>query len=457
MHDDTKFEEERQRLFTLIWERPASEVAKELGISDVALGKRCRRLQVPKPPRGYWTKVATGKTPRRPPLPAYREALRKRLAKQSRPERQVRLSELQRNFLDYILSDLTSVGVDTSACDLARDGIRSISPELAAEVLTLTQNRYEKWLADRATPASQNAGLSSLINLVKKLLPIAKEQLIVFHQWTDNQFHRTNQLAITLRATRDFVERIAHLSRVSKASASSYVVADLSAFEYAWSMSRIYSPATYKAVALELCVSTHDVWIQGRFNEDRYYQRYETVRIPLRDICPIDLIPVTECTLPPSIRRSTIKPYDGRLQAIMEARSIADTLSNAAFEIERTVPNERLALFDRLWSGVGEGGAGPMTQARQAWQQVENELEKWDQVLEHESAELCRDVLGVEIGDTVIVEAWKNPVRIRVEGMDVYATDERVTFSVWGVRYRKDGLPGKRVEQFHISVDNDMR
>jgi hypothetical protein len=98
-----------------------------------------------------------------------------------------------------------------------------------------------------------------------------------------------------------------------------------------------------------------------------------------------------------------------------------------------------------------------MTQARQAWQQVENELEKWDQVLEQESAELCRDVLGVEIGDTVIVEAWKSPVRIRVEGMDVYATDERVTFSVWGLRYRKDGLPGKRVEQFYISVDNDMR
>jgi len=58
-------------------------------------------------------------------------------------------------------------------------------------------------------------------------------------------------------------------SRVAKASALSYVVADLSALEHAWSLSRVYSPATYKAVALELCVSTHDVWIQGRFNENR--------------------------------------------------------------------------------------------------------------------------------------------------------------------------------------------
>ncbi|MDR6633829.1 hypothetical protein J2X72_002629 [Phyllobacterium sp. 1468] len=30
----------------------SSEVAKELGISDVAVGKLCARLQVPKPPRG---------------------------------------------------------------------------------------------------------------------------------------------------------------------------------------------------------------------------------------------------------------------------------------------------------------------------------------------------------------------------------------------------------------------
>lgn len=72
MSDDDSLEEERQGLFAMVWERPATEVAKELGISDVALSKRCRRLQVPKPPRGYWARIATGQTPRWPPLPAYR-------------------------------------------------------------------------------------------------------------------------------------------------------------------------------------------------------------------------------------------------------------------------------------------------------------------------------------------------------------------------------------------------
>jgi len=51
----------RQELFLLVWERPSQEIAREMGISDVALGKRCRKLQVPKPPPGYWAKIKAGK------------------------------------------------------------------------------------------------------------------------------------------------------------------------------------------------------------------------------------------------------------------------------------------------------------------------------------------------------------------------------------------------------------
>lgn len=58
-----------------VWERPTSEIAVELGISNVAVGKLCQKLQVPKPPRGYWARVGAGQTPRRPPLKAFREEL----------------------------------------------------------------------------------------------------------------------------------------------------------------------------------------------------------------------------------------------------------------------------------------------------------------------------------------------------------------------------------------------
>lgn len=64
----------REELYRLMWERPASRLAKEFGISDVALGKLCRRMGIPKPPPGYWARVEAGQRPQVPPLPAGEKA-----------------------------------------------------------------------------------------------------------------------------------------------------------------------------------------------------------------------------------------------------------------------------------------------------------------------------------------------------------------------------------------------
>ncbi len=60
-----------ETLFALVWEHPATDMARDLGISDVDLGKLCRRLQEPKPSEGYWQRVKTRKIPRQPSLTAY--------------------------------------------------------------------------------------------------------------------------------------------------------------------------------------------------------------------------------------------------------------------------------------------------------------------------------------------------------------------------------------------------
>lgn len=60
----------REELYEKVWSTPTVQVAAELGISDVALAKRCKKLNVPKPPLGYWAKVAAGQTLPKPPLPA---------------------------------------------------------------------------------------------------------------------------------------------------------------------------------------------------------------------------------------------------------------------------------------------------------------------------------------------------------------------------------------------------
>jgi hypothetical protein len=61
---------ERADLYKRIWEIPISRLSKEFGISDVGLAKICRKFNIPRPTRGYWAKLAVGKTPKIPGLPA---------------------------------------------------------------------------------------------------------------------------------------------------------------------------------------------------------------------------------------------------------------------------------------------------------------------------------------------------------------------------------------------------
>ncbi len=58
----------RKDLYAAVWDRPVRDVAAELNISDVALGKICRRHQIPVPGRGYWARLRAGKRPHRPRL-----------------------------------------------------------------------------------------------------------------------------------------------------------------------------------------------------------------------------------------------------------------------------------------------------------------------------------------------------------------------------------------------------
>jgi hypothetical protein len=59
----------REALYAKVWATPGSLLSKELGVSDVAIAKRCRVLGVPRPPRGYWAKIKSGAHLKQPPLP----------------------------------------------------------------------------------------------------------------------------------------------------------------------------------------------------------------------------------------------------------------------------------------------------------------------------------------------------------------------------------------------------
>lgn len=60
----------RTALYERVWSKPARDVAKTFGVSDVAVAKASRKHQIPLPGRGYWARVAAGQKLRRPRLPA---------------------------------------------------------------------------------------------------------------------------------------------------------------------------------------------------------------------------------------------------------------------------------------------------------------------------------------------------------------------------------------------------
>ena len=72
----------RQELYDLIWSTPALRLSADFGISDVAIAKRCKKLNVPRPPRGYWAKVEAGQKPQKSPLPPSLEEEFERTARQ---------------------------------------------------------------------------------------------------------------------------------------------------------------------------------------------------------------------------------------------------------------------------------------------------------------------------------------------------------------------------------------
>jgi hypothetical protein len=59
----------REDLYRQIWETPASVLAAQYDISDVGLAKACKRMGIPRPPRGYWRRKRTGKRVTAIPLP----------------------------------------------------------------------------------------------------------------------------------------------------------------------------------------------------------------------------------------------------------------------------------------------------------------------------------------------------------------------------------------------------
>jgi hypothetical protein len=79
----------RVELYNEVWNQPLVNLSQKYGISDVRLGKVCRKLKIPHPGRGHWAKRAVGQTVEQVPLPDFKDApVVKRLNRKLKPKRQ---------------------------------------------------------------------------------------------------------------------------------------------------------------------------------------------------------------------------------------------------------------------------------------------------------------------------------------------------------------------------------
>jgi hypothetical protein len=62
----------RETLYHLVWAQPMLKVAAQYGVSSSYLARVCSAMNVPRPERGYWAKLAVNKAPAVPALPEVR-------------------------------------------------------------------------------------------------------------------------------------------------------------------------------------------------------------------------------------------------------------------------------------------------------------------------------------------------------------------------------------------------
>jgi hypothetical protein len=67
--DDPPGQVSREALYDEVWRHPMLRVAERYGVSSSFMARVCASMNVPRPPRGHWTKLEHGKPSPQVPLP----------------------------------------------------------------------------------------------------------------------------------------------------------------------------------------------------------------------------------------------------------------------------------------------------------------------------------------------------------------------------------------------------
>ncbi|MCP4471629.1 MAG: hypothetical protein GY815_13265 [Gammaproteobacteria bacterium] len=362
----------------------------------------------------------------------------------------VRLSPGQLEILNRALQELAEAGNDTSGCSISKDSIRSLDGDLAAQILILIHHRYKDWLKIEGTSIRQLEGARRRVcNLYKKLLPLAKEQVLILKRESRHSYSDDQDECIIVYLSAHLVKRIAYLHQLVRENKLAYLVCELSKYETA---NLIHHLPVYSLGAKadhKLCISDQEIWFECSINNSWGKEQFATSAVLLNEVVPVNLLSVNSKEIGPVLARKSLRPFMERINALRDADRAYEVISEAVWRLDSAVPNEHLALVETL---VDLDKEKPFRTARRALEEIESDLETWEKNLELEKSEICCQALGVGLGDDLMCEIGGKSARIRLKGASLHMDDEGVYFHLWGKRFRKDGILGKRDEYFVLQV-----
>jgi hypothetical protein len=289
-----------------------------------------------------------------------------------------------------------------------------------------------------------------VVNLSTKLLPVAKSQILVLHRESRSGSKYEEKQAFVVRISPRFVQIASNMYSVVQENELSFAVKALHETDFSYLPET--NPAGYFRIRIrgELCVSDEELWLQCVMRSEWAEEEFRTEKIPLSGIVPVELIKKDERLVADMVPSHRTKSFAERLIALQQAEQVIETLTQSIFHIDSSIPNEHLALAERLW--LGNKAEGPLSSSRKMMNDLEYYVEAWGESIEMVRSKLCCEILGIEIGDIIVNNIGGKVTRIKLELASLYMTDDSaIHFHLNGRRYRKDGLLGKRDEYIVIN------
>lgn len=438
----------REELFELVWSKPTSEVARELGVSDAAVGKLCRRLQVPKPPRGYWARVAAARTPKKPPLPAFVDESLQGLRGQKERAPGVRLSPRRRELFLEVARMIDAAAEDHRF--RIRDGwLQWIEPEFAAAMLFTLQRESERWLRQRSDSAQQRLALERKIEDVSRVLLEHAPGTVTVFTACEKASTWYGLEAVLVRFSPELRQTVARMAQIVRDHGLTHVARGLDRGDCGWRVRYAGDPERFISATTTLYVDAGELWVEAtsRMSDAVFRSR----RFSLWDVVPEDQLGVRVTELPPVLTVTRFGRRADALRRLLEADQVLEQGLDALRERDmQPDTGETLPEVLKMWLSEDERRALDVTRAAIA--SVQDRLEEWESALELERMRVAEELLDVRPGDVAVAEVRGRTVRMLVDHVTASLLPDSLLAVVNGRPFRKDGKPGKRQETAYIEI-----